>query len=308
MMARGQQLAVPVIGFLYSGPALTPKVKEAFLRGLREQGYSDGRNTTIEYRFADNQYDRLPGLASDLVGRRASVIVAYGFVPALAAKKATNTIPVVFGIGVDPVKSGLVTSFNKPNGNATGVVTLVSSLGPKRLGLMHDLLPHLKGIGILFNPTNPAAEDQVEELRTAARSLALPVQAVGIHDAGRDLEAAFSNVNEQQISGLIVVPDDILDNNRTQIAALAASHAIPTIYPRREYADAGGLISYAADFLEAARQTGAYAGQILSGAKPADLPVVQSVKLELVINLKAAKMLGLEIPPMLLARADEVIE
>jgi putative tryptophan/tyrosine transport system substrate-binding protein len=308
VVARGQQQALPVIGCLYSGPAPTPKAKEAFLRGLREQGYTEGRNVTIENHFANDQYDRLPALASDLVDRRVSVIVGFGLVSSLAAKKATDTIPIVFGIGTDPVKTGLVTSFNKPGGNATGVAILIQSLGPKRLGLLHELLPDAEVIGILFNPTNPTAETQLEELRTAARSLGLSLQAIGIRNAGHELETAFSKFNEQRVGALIIEPDDILNNSRAQIVALAARHAIPAIYPLRYYAEAGGLISYGSDFIEANRQTGAYVGQILSGAKPADLPVVQSVKLELVINLKAAKTLGLEIPPTLLARADEVIE
>jgi putative ABC transport system substrate-binding protein len=171
VVARGQQQALPVIGCLYSGPALSARSKEAFLQGLREQGYSDGRNVTIEYRFAEQQYDRLPALAGDLVGRRVAVIVGFGLVSSLSAKKATDTIPIVFGIGADPVKSGLVTSFNKPNGNVTGVTILIQELGPKRLGLVHDLLPDAKVIGILFNPTNPNAEAGLEELRTAARSI-----------------------------------------------------------------------------------------------------------------------------------------
>jgi putative ABC transport system substrate-binding protein len=199
VVARAQQQALPVIGSLYSGPASNPKFREAFLRGLRDQGYSDGRNVTIEYRFADNQYDRLPALAADLVGRRVSVIVGFGLVSSLAAKKATDTIPIVFGIGTDPVKSGLVTSFNKPGGNVTGVTILIQELGPKRLGLVHDLLPDAKVIGILFNPANPNAETQLEELRTAARSLGLSLQAVGIRNAGQELETAFAHLNEQRV-------------------------------------------------------------------------------------------------------------
>jgi putative ABC transport system substrate-binding protein len=262
----------------------------------------------IEYHFANDQYDRMPVLASDLVDRRVSVIVGFGLMSSLAAKKATDTIPIVFGIGADPVKTGLVTSFNKPGGNATGVAILIQSLGPKRLGLLHDLLPDAEVIGILFNPTNPNAETGLEELRTAARSIGLSLQAVGIRNAGHELETAFSKLNEQRVGALIIEPDDILNDSRAQIVTLAASHAIPAIYPLRYYAEAGGLISYGSDFIEAYRQTGAYVGQILSGAKPADLPVVQSVKLELVINLRTAKALGLEIPPTLLAHADEVIE
>jgi putative ABC transport system substrate-binding protein len=181
----------------------------------------------------------------------------------------------VFAVGFDPIKSGLVTSFNKPNGNVTGVVTL-QSVGPKRLGLLHDLLPDAKVIGILFNASSPGAEPQLEELRTAARSIGLSLQAVGVRDAGHELETAFSKLNEQRVGAVIITGDDMLSDSRAQIVALAASHTIPAIYPRREYADAGGLMSYTADFLEAARQTGAYAGQILNGAKPVDLPVVQT--------------------------------
>ena len=253
MVGRAQQQALPVIGSLYSGPAHNPKFKEAFLRGLREQGYSEGRNVTIEDRLADNQYDRLPALAADLVGRRVSVIVGFGLVSSLAAKKATDKIPIVFGIGTDPVKTGLVTSFNKPGGNATGVAILIQSLGPKRLGLLHDLLPDAEVIGILFNPTNPAAETQLEELRTAARSLGLSLQAVGIRNAGQELETAFAHLNEQRVGALIIVPDDMLQDSRAQIVALAASHTIPAIYPLRYFAEAGGLISYGSDIFEAAR-------------------------------------------------------
>jgi putative tryptophan/tyrosine transport system substrate-binding protein len=308
MVAFAQQQAQPVIGCLYSGPALSPRSKEAFLQGLREQGYSDGRNVTIEYRFAEQQYDRLPALAADLVGRRVSVIVGFGLVSSLSAKKATDTIPIVFGIGADPVKSGLVTSFNKPNGNVTGVTILIQELGPKRLGLVHDLLPDAKVIGILFNPTNPNAETGLEELRTAARSIGLSLQAVGVRNAGHELETAFSNLNEQRVGALIIEPDDMLQESRARIVALAASHTIPAIYPLRYYAEAGGLISYGSDLVDGNRQQGAYAGRILNGEKLADLPVVQSVKLELVINLKAANTIGLDIPPTLLARADAVIE
>jgi putative tryptophan/tyrosine transport system substrate-binding protein len=293
LVVRAQQQALPVIGSLSSGLAHNPKIKEAFLRGLREQGYTEGRNVTIEDRFADNQYDRLPALAADLVGRRVSVIVGFGLVSSLAAKKATDTIPIVFAIGTDPVKSGLVTSFNKPNGNVTGVTILIQELGPKRLGLVHDLLPDAKVIGILFNPANPNAEIQLEELRTAARSVGLSLKAVGIPNAGYELETAFAHLNEQRLGALIIVPDDMLQDSRAQIVALAASHTIPAIYPLRYFAEAGGLISYGSDIFEAARQQGAYVGQILNGTKPADLPVVQSVKLELVINLKTAKSLGL---------------
>jgi putative tryptophan/tyrosine transport system substrate-binding protein len=309
VVAWGQQPAIPVIGYLSSGPAnANPKFQEAFRRGLSEQGYNEGRNVTIEYRWADNHYDRLPALASDLVSRRVSVIVGNGLVSSLAAKKETDTIPIVFNIGADPIKSGLVTSFNRPNANATGVAALIESLGPKRLGLLHELLPNVGVVGILFNANNPTAEAQVEEIKEAARSIALSPQVVSVHDRGENLEEAFSILNQQRAGALLVVPDPMLIDNRDRIVALSANHAIPTIYPLREFAEAGGLISYGTDFFEAMRQSGSYAGQILKGVKPADLPVVQSVKLELVINLKTAKVLGLTIPPTLLARADQVIE
>ena len=236
------------------------------------------------------------------------MIYAAGLVSALAAKKVTDTIPIVFGVGADPVKSALVASFNKPNGNATGAAILIESLGPKRLGLVHELLPDVRVIGILFNSTNPTAEAQLEELRTAARAIGLSLQVVSVHDKGHDLEEAFTTLDQQKAGALLVVPDPDLIDRRDRVVALAASHAIPAIYPLREFAEAGGLVSYGSDLVEAGRLGGSYAGRILRGAKPADLPVVQSDKLEMVINLKTAKALGIVVPPTLLARADEVIE
>jgi putative ABC transport system substrate-binding protein len=309
MVAYSQQPAMPVIGFLSSGPAnATSRYEEAFRRGLNEQGFTESHNLRIEYRWAGNKYDRLPALASDLVEHGVSVIVGNGLVSSLAAKNAAQTIPVVFNVGADPVKSGLVTSLNRPVGNVTGVAALIESLGPKRLGLIHELLPDAKAVGILFNPTNPTAEDQVEELKSAARSISIPLHVVSSRATGPELNEAFAALDRQGTESLLVVPDPGLIDARTQLVELANTHQVPTLYPIREFAQVGGLSSYGTDLSEATRQSGIYAGMILKGAKPADLPVVQSVKLELVFNLKTAKMLRLEIPPTLLARADEVIE
>jgi ABC-type uncharacterized transport system substrate-binding protein len=307
LVARGQQQAVPVVGGLYSGPALSPKLKEAFLQSLRQQGYSDGRNVTIEDHFADNQYDRLPALASDLVGRRVSVIVAYGFVPALAAKKATNTIPIVFGVGADPVKSGLVTSFNKPNGNATGVAQLNIGLEAKRLQILHEAVPSATVFAMLVNPAFSDAETQLREVSAAAAALGqqLVVQKASSEDK---IDDAFASFAQHRAIALLVAADPFFYERREQIIALAARNSLPAIYQWPEFVMAGGLMSYGTDLSDASHEIGLYVARILKGDKPGDLPVQQLTKLELVINLKTAKALGLDIPPQLLARADEVIE
>jgi putative ABC transport system substrate-binding protein len=307
LVARGQQQAMPVVGGLYSGPAHPPKLKEAFLQSLRQQGYSDGRNVTIEDHFADNQYDRLPALASDLVGRRVSVIVAYGFAPALAAKKATNTIPIVFGVGADPVTSGLVTSFNKPNGNATGVAMLNIGLEAKRLQILHEAVPNATVFAMLVNPAFSDAETQLREVSAAAAALGqqLVVEKASSEDM---IDDAFASFARHRAIALLVAADPFFYERREQITALAARNSLPAIYQWPEFVTAGGLMSYGTDLTDANHEIGLYVARVLKGDKPGDLPVQQLTKLELVINLKTAKALGLEIPPQLLARADEVIE
>jgi putative tryptophan/tyrosine transport system substrate-binding protein len=307
LAAWAQQPAMPVVGGLYSGPAHPPKLKEAFLQSLREQGYSDGRNVTIEDRFADNQYDRLPALASDLVGRRVSVIVAYGFVPALAAKKATNTIPIVFAIGADPVKSGLVTSFNRPNGNATGVAQLNIGLEAKRLQILHEAVPSATVFAILVNPAFSDAETQLREVSAAAAALGrqLVVQKASSKDK---IDDAFASFAQHRALALLVAADSFFFERREQIIALAARNSLPAIYQWPEFVTAGGLMSYGTDLRDANHELGLYVARILKGDKPGDLPVQQLTKLELVINLKTAKALGFDLPPSVLARADEVIE
>jgi putative ABC transport system substrate-binding protein len=309
LAAGAQQAAIPVIGFLSSRAADTEaNLVAAFHQGLVEAGYSEGRNVKVEYRWARGQYDLLPALAADLVRVRVAVLVTAGGAPAaLAAKGATSTIPIVFATGDDPVKLGLVASLNQPGGNATGVAVFVISLLPKRLQLLRELLPTATSIGLLMNPNAPAAESQLAEVQDAARSLGVRLDVV--HAANeRDIEAAFSSLAERRPSALLLGADPFFQVQRDQLVALAARHAIPTMYEWREFVDSGGLISYSPRRTDSMRQMGVYAGRILKGAVPADLPVVQSARFELVINLKTAKALRLEVPPTLLARADEVIE
>jgi putative ABC transport system substrate-binding protein len=262
---------------------------------------------TIEDRFADNQYDRLPALASDLVGRRVSVIVGFGLVPSLAAKKATNTVPIVFGVGADPVKSGLVTSFNKPNGNATGVAMISSLLEAKRLQILHEAVHNAAVFAMLVNPAYSDAEAQLREVSAAAAALGqqLVVQKANSED---EINGAFASFARDRALSLLVASDPFFYGRREQITALAARNSLPAIYQWPEFVTAGGLMSYGTNLREAYREVGLYAARILKGDKPGDLPVQQLTKLELVINLKTAKALGLEVPPSLIARADEVIE
>jgi putative ABC transport system substrate-binding protein len=307
--ARAQQ-TMPVIGFL-GGVSLdnfTERVR-AFRQGLKETGYAEGENVAIEYRWAENQLDRLPGLAADLVRRQVAVIVASGgTAPATAAKAATTTIPIVFLVPEDPVKLGLVESFSRPESNLTGVNFFFGELIPKRLEILRELVPAMTRVAVFVNPANPArAEFLMREAQSAGRAMGLQVQ---IFNTGTAVEvnAAFATFARQRPDVLFVSPDPFFVVRRAQLATLAARHAIPTSFSARDYVEVGGLMSYGTNVNDAYRQVGVYTGRILKGAKPADLPVVQSTKFELVINAQTALMLGLAIPPSLLARADEVIE
>jgi putative ABC transport system substrate-binding protein len=280
---------------------------EAWYQGMKETGFVEGKNISIEFRWADGHYDRLPTLAADLVERHVSVIFAMDLPSAFAAKAATKSIPIVFTIGADPVEMGLVESLSRPNGNLTGVSIFFSILGPKRVELLHELLPAVNTIALLGNPSNPNFQPDAPDIRAAADALKQRFEVLAASNEG-DLEAAFATMVQHQIGALIIVPDPFLISRREQLVALAARHAMPAMYPSRVFADLGGLISYGASILDLNPQAGIYVGKILKGAKPADLPIQQSTKVELVINIKTAKALGLTVPPELLARADEVIE
>jgi putative ABC transport system substrate-binding protein len=307
--APAQQPAMPVIGFLgTTTPDDFADRLAAFHEGLKEVGYSEGQNVTIEYRWPEGHYDRLPMLAADLVRRQVAVIAAVGGEPSsFAAKAATATIPIVISVGTDPVRLGLVASLNRPSGNITGVYFLQSELGTKRLGLLHELIPKATVIGMLVNPNFGETEFHAKEAQEAARSLGVQVQVVRASTVD-EFEAAFSTLVQQNAAGLFHANDAFFLSERRPLIALAARHALPTIYPWREFVVAGGLMSYSPSLAQAYRQIGEYTGKILKGVKPADLPIVQPKKFELVINLTTVKALGLAIPPGLLAIADEVIE
>jgi len=310
LVARAQQPAMPVVGFLCSeSPGAATIRVQAFHRGLSESGYVEGRNVGIEYRWAEGQNDRLPGLASSLVDRRVAVIASVGASPAaLAAKAATTTIPIVFQVGIDPVASGLVASLNRPGGNVTGITSLSIELGPKRLEMLHQLLPSAKILGLLVNPTNRSAtEVQVKMVRTAAEDLGIQLHILNAND-DHEFDAAFTTISERRVRGLTIGSDTYFLGHSQKLAALTTQHAVPTLSPYREFPLAGGLMSYGSDVADQYRHVGVYVGRILKGEKAADLPVQQAAKLELIVNLKTAKALGLEVPPILLARADEVIE
>ena len=297
-----------VIGVLSSISSDTsPGALVAFVQGLKDTGFIEGNNISIEWRLAEGQYNRLPSLVGELISRGVAVIVAVDAPASFAAKAATKTIPIVFVTGADPVKTGLVDSFNRPGGNLTGVSVLISILGPKRLELLRELLPSASTIALLVNPSNPNVTADAPETEAAANALGrrLEVLTAGTEP---DLEAAFTAMVKRQAGALVVMPDPLFFARREQLVALAARYAVPTIYPFREFTETGGLMSYGTPSLDLFQQAGTYTGRILKGAKPADLPVQQSSKLELVINLKTAKALGLTIPPTLLVRADDVIE
>jgi putative tryptophan/tyrosine transport system substrate-binding protein len=308
LAAHAQQPAMPVIGYLCSASREDDPFRVGFHRGMKETGYVEGQNVVVEYRWADYQYDRLPSLAADLVTRQVAVIFAMTITATQPARAATTTIPIVFAIGDDPVKFGLVAAFNRPGANITGVTWLGgSTLAAKRLQLLHELAPSATIMGLLVNPNNPAVEAETREVKEAARSLGLQVDVLNANTES-DINLAYARLVNQRVGALLVATDLFFASRRDQIITLAERHALPTMFNRREFADAGGLASYGTDLADAARQSGVYAGRILKGEKAADLPVIQATKVELVINLKTAKTLGLTVPLPLLGRADEVIE
>jgi len=307
LAARTQQ-QMPVVGFLSAGsPGPFVPQTAVFRQGLAEAGYVEGRNVAIEYRWAEGQYDQLPALAAEFVRRQVAVIVAFPIPAAVAAKAATTTIPIVFNVAGDPVKLGLVGSLARPGGNATGVNSFLAELGAKLLGLLRELLPTATLVGLLVNPTNENIEGVTKDVVAAAAMLGVQIDIVRASDS-REIEAAFATLVRNKVNALLIGPDVFFNNRRVQLATLTARHAIPAVCNVREFAEVGGLMSYGTDLTEVFRQFGVYTGRILKGAKPADLPVVQSTKFQFVINLPTARALGIEIPPTLLARADEVIE
>jgi putative ABC transport system substrate-binding protein len=309
VVAWAQQPTVPVVGFLNSQPRQDWRdLAAAFLHGLSDAGYVEGRNVAIEYRFAERRFDQLPALAADLVRRQVAVIVASGGdASARAAKTATDTIPIVFSVGGDPVATGFVASLARPGGNATGVTLMTATLELKRLEILRELVPSLSTVALLANPDNPRFADDINTVREAARAMGLQVHVLTGRN-GSELDTAFATLAQRRIDGLLAVSDPLMISERDRLVALAARYTIPAIYQNRELPAAGGLMSYGTSLRGIYHQLGVIAGRILKGGKPADIPVEQPTKFELVINLKTAKALGLEVPPTLLARADEVIE
>jgi len=312
LAALAQQPAMPVVGFLNAAsPDLFAHVVRAFHLGLSEMGYVEGRNVAIEYRWAENQYDRLPELAAELVRRRVSVITTgSSTLAALAAKAATTTLPIVFLMGADPVQFGLVASLNRPGGNLTGITTLNLEMTPKRLQVLRELLPTTTIMAVLVNPTNAPAtvETEVRQVQAAAHTLGLQMVHVLQASTERDLDSAFSTLIQRRAGGLVISADTFFSGKSVELAALASRHAVPTISPYRDFVTAGGLMSYGGSVTELYRLAGVYTGRILKGEPPADLPVQQVTKVQLAINLKTAKALGLTVPTSLIGRADEIIE
>jgi putative ABC transport system substrate-binding protein len=310
LSASAQQLAMPVIGFLHSASAAAFAAHlAAFRKGLSEAGYVEDQNVAIEYRWAEGQNDRLPALAAELVRRRVAVIATPGSTAAtLAAKAATTAIPIVFVIGADPVKIGLVASLNRPGGNVTGINDIGVDIGAKRLGFLQELLPRATRFGVLVNPDNPSiTESFVTELQTAASAIGRQIEVVTA-STNADIDTAFATLVKKRADALLNCPDALFVTRRVQLITLAVRHALPALYHRRELAEAGGLMSYGSDLPDQFRQTGGYVGRILKGEKPADMPVQLPTRFEFVINLQTTKTLGIDVPPTLLARADEVIE
>jgi ABC-type uncharacterized transport system substrate-binding protein len=308
LAARAQQQAMPVIGFLSgSWPVDRARYLTAFRQGLREAGYVERQNVAIEYRWAQDQADRLPDLAADLIRRQVTVIAAHDTPSSIVAKAAATTIPIVFASGGDPVKLGLVASLNRPGGNVTGVTFVTAELGAKQLGLLHELQPGAVRVGVLVDPNFAPTQSFVSDVQAAALSIGKQIEVLEA-GTGRDIDTAFARLAQKPIDTLLVGPGPLHDNRRVQLATLAAYHRVPAIYPQREAAEAGGLMSYGTNLGDAYRQAGVYTGRILKGEKPADLPVMQSIKFEFVINLNTARAFGLSFPPGLLAIADEVIE
>jgi putative tryptophan/tyrosine transport system substrate-binding protein len=307
LAARAQQ-QIPVIGFLdpRSPDGMTERLR-AFRQGLKDTGYIDGENVAIEYRWAEGQNDRLPARADELVRRRVAVIAAFGIVAASAAKSATTTIPIVFAVAEDPVRHNLVASLARPGGNLTGINIFTTELVTKRLGLLHELVPGAVHVAVLVNPAYPDSESMVREVVAAARAMGLQIQLLNA-STSREINAAFASLVRERPDALFVGGEPFLNSRRVQLVHLASRHAVPATYALRDYAEVGGLMSYGPNIADAFRQAGVYAGRILKGAKPADLPVVQASKFELVINAETARLLGLTVPDKLLARADEVIE
>jgi putative tryptophan/tyrosine transport system substrate-binding protein len=309
LAARAQQAMLPTIGYLSTrSPGEAKYVTDAFGQGLNEIGYVESRNLVIQFRWADLQYDRLPALASDLVRRQVTAIAAVGGIHSgLAAKAATSTIPIVFVSAGDPVTFGLVTSLNRPSGNVTGISMITVALAPKRLELLHELVPAPAVIAMLVNPTSPYVEPETKDVMASARALGRQVRVLNA-STGQEIDTAFTALVQQGARALLVSGDPFFDSQRDRLIVLAAHHAIPAIYQWREFPMIGGLMSYGTSILDAYRQSGIYVGKILKGAKPAELPVMQPTKFEFVINLRTSKALGIEIPPKLLTFADEVIE
>jgi putative tryptophan/tyrosine transport system substrate-binding protein len=307
LAARAQQPTIPVVGFLNGASAWEyAYVVGAFRQGLKETGYVEGQNVAIEYRWAEGHYERLPTLLADLLGRHVTVIAANG-PAAVAAKAATTLIPVVFSTAADPVKIGLVASLNRPGGNLTGVALLSVELAPKKLQMLHELVPTVRTVGLLVNSINPNAETQSRDLQVAAQSLGLQLHVLHANNES-DFDKAFAAMAQLRVGALVIGTDGFLNSRSEQLATLAMRHGMPAIFQYREFTAAGGLISYGTSLTDTYRQVGVYVGRILKGEKPADLPVIQATKIGLIINLKTAKALGLQIPDRLLALADEVIE